>query len=372
MISNRVCITMVLLVIMLLSVFVSCSVNTEHNRTQNTDTSMITDSTMSNRSQIITNSSPSTEFMDSTNNSQENTISENEQSNMMPVPLQENSEQPDNSRLPSTENLELLTYEQYLKKIWVVSEWDGGAYEYPLSFVFTDIDIENGFITGKYSMYSVAYPVFYYYSFKESSGKDFTGSISDGVAECLLSDGSGNNGELTIYFRENNAIEVSMTFVDRNEDNVKLYQKMCEDLQIDSPYLPDGAYIYRPHNISDINKRAHSIRMNSFVTEIDSWGCINFVTVLFDNGRIWFSDAYITNENGDILYKFRGTISASEIIDVIIEDVNGDGLKDVKLILGFIDYSTGLVMEDMPQIEWLFLQLEGGCFYSSSLADLYG
>ena len=46
--------------------------------------------------------------------------------------------------------------------------------------------------------------------------------------------------------------------------------------------------------------------------------------------------------------------------------MDGDGLKDIKIINAFFDYETGLILTDMPKIERVFMQMNDGLFYSSS------
>jgi hypothetical protein len=48
--------------------------------------------------------------------------------------------------IPSKDNTDIIDYDQYLKKIWVVKNWNGEEYDYP-SFYITKI--ENGVIEGK-------------------------------------------------------------------------------------------------------------------------------------------------------------------------------------------------------------------------------
>lgn len=41
----------------------------------------------------------------------------------------------------------------------------------------------------------------------------------------------------------------------------------------------------------------------------------------------------LINEQGNILYQFRsGFRNGSEVMEIIIEDMNGDGLKDVEVV----------------------------------------
>ena len=236
----------------------------------------------------------------------------------------------------------------------MVKEWDGGAYNYPFSFFITEI--EGGVVKGKFNTWEVAYPDSYQYKFASWLG-DLTGIISNGVVKCQLDNECGDNGKATLVFKETDVIEAAVEFT--SQKGLNEYETAYEN------------YLFRPHNFKDIETNIKVLIADAFITELDSWGSINFVTALLDTGRVWYPATYLTDEHNNILYKINAPFqTASKIIDVKINDINGDGLKDVTMITGFIDYETGLIMSDMPQNEWGFFQMHDGTFFSNSLECL--
>lgn len=69
----------------------------------------------------------------------------------------------------------------------------------------------------------------------------------------------------------------------------------------------------------------------------------------------------LINDQGDILYKFSGNYQhGSRVCDVRIEDMNGDGLKDIKVGTTFAQEETASMFEAY------FYQEESGLFYPES------
>ena len=128
----------------------------------------------------------------------------------------------------------------------------------------------------------------------------------------------------------------------------------------------DGDYTFRPLTLSDINQYTDPLQTDSLSVDLDSWGKVNFVTVLI-LGYKPHAAAFLTNEHGDIFYEFGPSFhTGTKIIDFSIEDIDGDGLKDIKVVAGFFDYDTGLIKPDMPYVEWAFCQTDEGLFYASA------
>jgi hypothetical protein len=252
---------------------------------------------------------------------------------------------------PSSDNIKKIDYNQYLKKIRVVKNWNGGAYDY---FSFFISKIENGVIEGKLSTGSIAYPDFYFYSREPSKYLgDLSGTVNNNVAECQFSDKVGNRGSVTLVFKENDEIEAKIMYTDKGE--------AYKDLSL------EGNYLFRPYNLADIEDFL-PFKEYSFVIDLNSWGSVNFVSGEINHGDKVYPAAYLTNEFDDILYKFQAPFqTGTEIIDASIKDINGDSLKDIKIITAFFDYDTGLKLLDMPRIEWIFLQGDDGLFYVSNL-----
>ncbi len=251
---------------------------------------------------------------------------------------------------PSNFSQNNIDYSQYLKKIWVAKDWSGGAYDKPFSFFITKI--ENGIVEGKLSTKNIAEPDFYFYS-RDSSKYlgNLEGNIKNCIAKCQFSDKVGNKGTVILMLKNNNEIEATIEYTDKSKVNNKI------------PL--DGKYILRPYNLSDIEYFAPD-KAHSFTRDLNSWGHINFVSGEVNTGDKVHPEAYLTNDENDILYHFSAAWQIGTTIkDVSIDDIDGDGLKDVKITTNFIEDA------DIEHIERIFYQMDNGLFYDSTLDREY-
>ncbi|WP_167956256.1 hypothetical protein [Anaerosporobacter faecicola] len=252
---------------------------------------------------------------------------------------------PDITRvMPSEDSSKVIDYNQYLKKIWVMKNWAGGGYNY---FSFFISRIEDGVIEGKLSTGSIAEPEFYFYSFDSTTNLgDLTGTVNNGIAECKFSDQDGNEGNVTLIFKENDEIEVTIEYTDKGS--------AYKDLSL------DGNYHFRPYNLTDLEDFI-PLKEYSFEKKINSWGSVNFVSGEVNHGDRFYPAAYLTNEYDDIFYEFQASFqTGTKIIEVSIKDINGDGLEDIKIVTAFED-------SYIENIEWIFYQRDDGLFYNSNL-----
>lgn len=245
----------------------------------------------------------------------------------------------------SENGIKAIDYNQYLKKIWVVKSWSGGAYDYSSFFISR---IENRVIEGKLSTGSIAYPDFFFYSLEPSKYLgDLSGTVNNSVAECQFSDKVGNKGSVALMFKENDEIEAKIKYTNKGE--------AYKDLPL------DGNYIFRPYNLTDI-KDFIQLKEHSFAIDLNSWGSVNFVSGEVNHGDKVYPAVYLTNEHDDILYKFQASFkTGSKIKQASIKDINNDGLKDVMITTEFIDDPGA------ESIEWIFYQMSNGLFYDSEL-----
>lgn len=280
----------------------------------------------------------------------------------------ENSEVPQIVSLETEASHYFSDYNQFLKKIWVTEDWDGGAYSQRFSFSITKIEnekIEGFLFTGE-----IAKPKFYssYYlnnpnlpdfaDVKDMPQTNLTGSIKNDIAQCQFDDDDGNKGKVTFLFKESNKIEATIKYTDKSE--------AYEDV---SSY---GTYLFRPYNLSDLKSFTKN-EENSFFVDLNSWDSVCFVSGEFRyeksyGSQVTLPQIYLTDEQDNIFYKFDAPFqTATKITNAYVEDINGDGLKDVTVITGFADYDTGSIYSDMPKTEWRFIQMENGLFYDSNL-----
>lgn len=218
----------------------------------------------------------------------------------------------ENSKLPDGENQEvtsdesvidkvvdLTDYSAYLKKIWIVEGWNDGA-AYPVSLVITQM--EEGSIKGYFCVDE--FITFYYRNLAlwKDRTPEFAGVIYDGTAKCEYDYKNGSVGSLSITFCENDRIEVRL---DGNEKQ---------------------SHLLKPYNVSDVEFLDEPTTME---VELDSWGT---VTLFYANCEWVYPWVLLLNEQGDILYSFDGYwIDTSGVLDIKVEDINGDGLKELPL-----------------------------------------
>jgi len=237
-----------------------------------------------------------------------------------------------------------IEYEQYLQKIWIVKDWNG-AYDTggPMSFHIDEI--ENETIIGSFTTGELAFPLLSDDNTYYSKGS-LTGAISNDIAECEISDQGGTKGTATLMFKESDEIAVTIKFTRKDIYVREGSDVICKDVVL------DGNYFFRPYQLSDI-KELDVHKTHSYELEIDSWGKVNLVTSVF-NANKPYPVAYLINDKGDILYSFGNPFTnGTEIRDVYVEDINGDGLKDVRM--------------NNSIAERIFLQKEDGLFHSGGI-----
>lgn len=116
-------------------------------------------------------------------------------------------------------------------------------------------------------------------------------------------------------------------------------------------------YLLRPYNISD---EKFSEELTTIEVELDSWGTVYLAYGNYAS-RHSIPRVMLINNQGDILYIFSGNYQhGSMVCDVVIEDIDGDRLKDIRV-------DTTLDKENpMSMFEAYFYQKESGLFYFES------
>lgn len=229
-------------------------------------------------------------------------------------------------------------YDDYLHKIWIPKDWEeddiGKVCDDTISFYITNI--ENGIIEGKVALMLVAEP--------HENLRSFSGIIENGIGECQFEDESGNIGKFSLILNNKNEIEVKFEYV---------YEDVDQSIQT------KGEGVFKPYNLSD-KKETITLITNSEVV-LNSWGDVQLVGGKYDTGKKFYGIAYLTNMNGDVFYKFRAPFrTGAWIAEAYTEDINEDGLIDVRLIERF---DAG----DIEDAVWIFIQKEDGMFEKGEL-----
>jgi len=234
----------------------------------------------------------------------------------------------------------------FFKKLWVVENWDGGAYYFPFSFFITKIN--DGYIEGRLETYTVAQPDFYFHGYnQQKSSGSFSGIIKGVIANCDFNDIRGNRGNVEFVFIDNNSIKATINYAEIGD--------RYENISI------NGVYFFRPYNLIDHNKDIDAYKTQSVLAETKLWGNVKLVTVEFAGNKPNPS-AFLTDEYENILYCFAAPFKVgSEVIIAEIIDINEDGLEDIFLRTWFPEDPN------IEQIDWIFYQMNDGLFNSNIL-----
>lgn len=241
-------------------------------------------------------------------------------------------------------------YSQYLNKVWII---DNEMEETPvLGFSFRITEMHDGIIVGECCLGEGSILTDCYFEQCSLEGKpgEFSGEIIDGVAECNFQDNHGNEGKLIMKEWEEDSITVSLEYTN----------KIWEYREAE-----DETYIFKAYGISDI---VDFNVMEEYVREVDmsSFCDAELVCGHLDNREddVYYPLAYLTTRDGEILYQFdMGAIQGTQISDVMTEDINGDGLEDVRLTICYdLTEAWGSPNTEMT-INWNFYQKEKGKFY---------
>jgi len=238
-------------------------------------------------------------------------------------------------------------YSEYLNRIWFVKE-EEKPYTTPLAFYFTEIGenrIEGKLERGWVSMEKCL---------NENGAIDISGKIVNGMAFCVFESDRGISGRLVVTGWENDRLTAN-------------YISFKEGLK------EEGIYLCNAHNLADL-RDGFVVDEQTFETDLDSWGDIWITTLQshIDEDGNFYSDVYMTTEEGDILNQFNlGTYPNMKVADIVVEDVDIDGLKDVTIITVFKNYDEEIGnIENERAIKWICYQNEMGNFVRKEAIDL--
>ena len=212
------------------------------------------------------------------------------------------------SGIPSNASESVLN--SCIGKVWVVDDLQlASSAVQPMSFVFTEVGegSTRGYIRLGYSL------AMDYYNGNNLYPKvsEFHGTADKDIAECDFIDIDGKNRRIRFMFIEDGGAEVTLDYGQENEEKY-----LCRPLNL-KDYVPAG-------------------EMASTETEMKPWGKVKVVSLAYPYGEMHFGMyVFLVDARNDILYEFRGRqLNGARIIDFYIEDMNGDGMEDMKVITG--------------------------------------
>lgn len=230
-------------------------------------------------------------------------------------------------------------FDDYLHKIWIREDWEGGNYE-KVSFVIHKIGKRE--IEGIFSVRDD--PA---YNRREGT---FSGYGNGNTAECFFIDADGNTGNLKIVLMDNERIEAGVEYAN---DTAHFKREEMSDVSI-----------YRPYRIADMEVEGTEFRINEqlqFPVELCNWGGILVTPGLFDTGDKTYPIVLFTDNAQNVLYRlpFFSQVG-TEIRDIAVKDMNNDGRKDIEITTYFTGDPKG---ENYPIIIRDYFQWEDGLFY---------
>lgn len=213
-------------------------------------------------------------------------------------------------------------FDGYLHKIWIREDFDG-VETGKVSFIINKI--ENNHIEGIFSASNLP-------DSNERSGS-FQGNIKGYNANCSFIYGNGNRGNIQITFTDQEEITAEIVYA----ADTTYYTK--EELS--------GTFTYKPYQITDMGGSPPAFTENedlSFWTVLDGWGEVCFVAGSFDTGERTYPRLFLTDGKENILYEFpMYGATGTEIKSIILEDLNGDGRKDI--------YITSFLTDEPERVE---------------------
>lgn len=244
-------------------------------------------------------------------------------------------------------------YSSYVGKTWVDASWDWEElYLEQASFYITQI--EDGIISGNFKV-GLDYPscndqrIYIYFGHGNMEA-----DVRNGISKFMISE-EGYDASVELHFLEDDQIEVTVQY-----ERMELFDKDNSDGHM------DGTFIFRPYNITDMQYEQYStveiVEEDAFQVHTDYWeeAYLVPITVTQDieprKGQ-QYSEAYLTDGEGNILLRMEGTILGQEFQDIREEDVDEDGRLDIKMVIIWVPFYP-----ENPIEEIVFRQLENGMY----------
>lgn len=237
-----------------------------------------------------------------------------------------------------------IVYEECLHKIWVLDKWSEENMELECyeEYSFYISEINGCRVKGKVTRWGITNP--------GENKLNFQGTIENGIGECQFDMGDGYQGNFYFEIKNTNELMVEFKYTYSDEmGKTIVYEREGE---------------FKPYNLSMIEEVtvAKKVEVN-----LDLWGTAWIAVGWYDTPTRHVGVAYLINENEDILYRFDASFRAGLwIVDACMEDLNGDGLPDIKMIERmdeFPDVEDSVNFEKQEDdYEWHFLQRADGYF----------
>lgn len=208
------------------------------------------------------------------------------------------------------QNVKEAPAENHLNKIWISEPSD--IIGSPFSFHINSV--KGNIIAGNLQIGQPAVPDLLVYNEEPSKYLiPFSGDVEGNKAVCFFGKDPNESGVLTIYFFKDGTVEASIVWAHGEE----MYKGVPSEKM----------YRFRPYHISDLEIDS-SGKETSIEANLGFWNHV-YLRAIQGNAPLLL----ITDNEGNVFYIFWDTVTGTEITQVTVEDINGDGLKDIKFLM---------------------------------------
>lgn len=236
--------------------------------------------------------------------------------------------------------VDAIDYNSFSKKIWI-SEQDMS-----LNDLFIYINhIDNVSMEGVLYRWKLPISSYFYYNppFDERYPWNLEGKIIDNTIEGELTYG-GVSGNILLVVEDSKIIG-NIEVPDESE---------LKDIPSDN-----NNFKFRPYTLSDVvtgfeEDGGEVIILSDYAIEanLDSWGDIKLLPLMVKSNKS-HPIFYLVNENNEILYQLDAPFqNGLDVTEISLDDIDGNGLTDIIIILGDEDESVGSV------VAWVFYQVD--------------
>lgn len=253
----------------------------------------------------------------------------------------------DNVANESERQAQDIDYSSYTRKIWINENSEKQASVDDLFIYLNELDDEN--VIGEIFVGKMPISSHFYYSspFTGEYKWNLIGEVKEDSLECKI-ESDDMNGYISFML---------------NSSKIESKIKLMEEEALKDESSNEKVHSFRPYTIKDMSSNYEKMGLSivtleeySFDIDIDSWGSVHFISMMVNSNKP-HPIFLLTNENSEILYQFYAPFqNGLDVTEISIDDVDGDGLDDVVVILGDNDVSIGGVAP------WIFLQTKDGVF----------
>lgn len=225
------------------------------------------------------------------------------------------------------------------KGIWMSQQLEGGEN----LFIYIN-HIDSEYVEGE--IYHGKLPVSSYYYYNQSVSETYTWNLKADLT-------SGINEEKLTYCDSIDNISLKLA-----DNKITANIEMVNRLE-----LNENTFHFSPFTVNDVivNMRENGTEatiLDDYIVNgnIDKWGDVTLMPLMVQ-GENKHPLLFLTNDNNEILYQFDAPFqNGLDLTELSIDDINGDGLSDITIILGDKDESIGGV------VAWVFLQTKDNLF----------